>query len=370
MPDDHERWADSFLYFRGRVGLFAVLSALGVGEGDEVVLQAFTCVALPEAIMAAGAVPVYADIEPGGVNMDPSSLSTVVTTRTRAIIVQHTFGIPAALKEIMAVANAAGLPVVEDCCHAHYSTLDGCRVGHFGVAAFYSFEWGKPVVAGVGGAVVANMPLLRAELDRSFALFSEPPGRVEAKLRLQYAMHRRLYRPSLYWTLRALYHLGSRAHLVTPSFNALPRHGSRSPEFSWRMASSTVKHLRQQSEKPASEPTIRERTRRYDEMLPAGYRGRPSGPPLASTVFSRYPLLVDDKAGLIAAAQREGVELAGWYATPVHPLPLHASFAANYRRGSCPHAEEASARIVSLSLSDALTESDMEKTARLMERLA
>ncbi|HIE26284.1 TPA: hypothetical protein EYP66_03250, partial [Candidatus Poribacteria bacterium] len=82
-------------FFRGRVALYAILKALNIGPGDEVATQAFTCVAVPEGIMASGARPVWVDIEVDGYNMDAEDLRRKLTLRTRAIIVQHTYGIPA-----------------------------------------------------------------------------------------------------------------------------------------------------------------------------------------------------------------------------------------------------------------------------------
>ena len=143
-------------YYRGRVALAAILKSLGVGRGDEVVIQAFTCVAVPEGVMASGARPVYADIEPGGCNVDPASLEERITSRTRAIVLQHTFGIPAQMDRVMLIAERAGIPVIEDCCHALASQFDGRLLGSIAVARFYSFEWGKPLVARLGGAAVAN----------------------------------------------------------------------------------------------------------------------------------------------------------------------------------------------------------------------
>ncbi|HUQ48649.1 MAG TPA: DegT/DnrJ/EryC1/StrS family aminotransferase, partial [Gemmatimonadaceae bacterium] len=78
-----------FTYFRGRVALAAILKALGVTTGDEVLLQAFTCVAVPEAIISIGAIPVYVDVEPGGINMDADDLSAKIGNATKAVIVQH-----------------------------------------------------------------------------------------------------------------------------------------------------------------------------------------------------------------------------------------------------------------------------------------
>src|SRR5207302_769094 len=109
---------DRLLYYRGRVALYDILRRLRVGPGDEVLLQAFTCVAVPEAIMATGATPVWVDLAANSVNLDPTDLAAKINPRTRAVIVQHTFGVPADLDAILPVVERHGLPLVEDCCHS------------------------------------------------------------------------------------------------------------------------------------------------------------------------------------------------------------------------------------------------------------
>ena len=153
MCTSHSNIVPLFLdnYFRGRVALYALLKALKVGKGDEVAMQAFTCVANPEAVMAIGALPIYVDVEVDGVNMDPGDLEGKITSRTRAIVIQHTFGIPADIAPLRAIAKRNNIPVIEDCCHTLASRYDGQTVGSFGIGSYYSFEWGKPLVAGIGG---------------------------------------------------------------------------------------------------------------------------------------------------------------------------------------------------------------------------
>ena len=146
-------------YSRGRVALKAILRGIGVSGGDKVAIQAFTCSAVPEAIMAAGALPLYVDIESDGFNMDPEDLRKKISHRTRAIIAQHTFGIPADMDRILGIANESQIPVIEDCCHTLTSSYKGKVVGSFGVGSFYSYGWGKPVVIGVEGAPLQTIHL-------------------------------------------------------------------------------------------------------------------------------------------------------------------------------------------------------------------
>ena len=97
----------SFAFWKGRVALYAILQALGVGAGDEVLIAGFTCVVVPNAVRFLGAQPVYADISIGSYNLDPASAAQAITPRTRAMIVQHTLGIPAPLEELLATGKAA-----------------------------------------------------------------------------------------------------------------------------------------------------------------------------------------------------------------------------------------------------------------------
>ena len=168
-------------YFRGRVALAAMLEGLGVGEGTSVAIQAFTCVAVPDAVLATGAVPVFVDIEPGGVNMDVERLRDALTdvqaaSPIRAIVVQHTFGVPARVDELIELAEAHDVPVIEDCCHTFHTRYAGRQVGSRGVGAFYSYEWGKPVVCGVGGSARTNDPGLDARLRASYPVRATWPG--------------------------------------------------------------------------------------------------------------------------------------------------------------------------------------------------
>src|SRR5260370_290620 len=90
----------------GRVALWAILRALGIGAGDEVVIPGYTCVAVPNAVRFAGARPVYADIDPHAFNVTAATCERVLTPRTRALVVAHTYALPAPMSESLALADA------------------------------------------------------------------------------------------------------------------------------------------------------------------------------------------------------------------------------------------------------------------------
>ncbi|HEU4685410.1 MAG TPA: DegT/DnrJ/EryC1/StrS family aminotransferase [Nitrospira sp.] len=133
------------------------LKAVGVRPGDEVVTVSHTAVATVAAIEQIGAVPVFADIERLTRCLDPKKIHAMVSTRTRAIVAVHIYGQPAPMEEILAVASAHGLQVVEDCAQAHGAEINGRKVGTFGAAAAFSFYPTKNLgAAGDAGAVVTN----------------------------------------------------------------------------------------------------------------------------------------------------------------------------------------------------------------------
>lgn len=352
-------------YYRGRVGLYAVLEALGVGAGDEVITQAYTCVAVPEAILARGARPVYADVEPDGVNIDPESVRARLTTATRAIVVQHTFGIPARMDALMELAGAHGIPVIEDCCHTVAGRFRGAALGSFGVAAFHSYEWGKPLVVGVGGSVRVNDQELARRLQRLHASLGRPSPLRQLKLIAQYAGFGVVYHPRLYWPVRDAFRWLSRAGAIEGNYNPVST-GQVHEEFSLDMAP-MQRMLLALKRRAIGRDTAHRRhvVSRYRDVLGAAHRSfvEPDG---ADTVYARFPLRVEDTAGLLRAARKARVELADWYCSPVHPLEDEALGAVGYRRGSCPVAESRCAHVVSLPTHRRVSDTFVERAGELL----
>ena len=123
----------------GTTGLHTALSALGVGEGDEVITTPFSFIATATSILMQRARPVFCDIDPETYNIDPDGIEDAITERTKAIIVVHLYGLPCDMNPIMEVAESNGLKVVEDACQAHGAEYHGQRAGSIGDAGVFSF---------------------------------------------------------------------------------------------------------------------------------------------------------------------------------------------------------------------------------------
>jgi perosamine synthetase len=140
----------------GTAGLHLCLRALGIGEGDEVILPSFTFIAAGNAILYERARPVFVDIDPLTLNLNPEKLERSITSKTRGIIVVHTFGRPADLDPILEIARKHNLPVIEDACEAIGAQYRGRNVGGIGDIGVFGFYPNKPITTGEGGMVVTS----------------------------------------------------------------------------------------------------------------------------------------------------------------------------------------------------------------------
>jgi hypothetical protein len=152
-----------------RSALSSCLQAAGIGAGDEVLLSAYTCLAVPTAVIAAGATPVYADINAATLNVDADTWIAALSPRVRAVVVQHTLGKPASIEVVAAAARARGILVIEDCALSIGSSIDGRAVGTFGDAAIFSMELSKTLSCGWGGVLVVHQPELAGAMRERYA---------------------------------------------------------------------------------------------------------------------------------------------------------------------------------------------------------
>ncbi|MGI9544382.1 MAG: DegT/DnrJ/EryC1/StrS family aminotransferase [Cyclobacteriaceae bacterium] len=139
------------------------LRALEIGSGDEVLVPDLTQISAAEAVSLVGASPVFIDVHSEHYTIDPAKISDKVTTKTKAIIPVHLYGLPAPMDEIMSLASTYNLSVIEDCAQAHGASFQGKKVGAIGDIGVFSFYPTKNLGAyGDGGAMVTNDPELAA----------------------------------------------------------------------------------------------------------------------------------------------------------------------------------------------------------------
>ncbi len=139
----------------GTAALSTTLAACGIGAGDEVIVPPFTFVATVEAVLTAGAIPVFADIDET-LCLDPQAVSGAITSRTRAVVPVHMCGAMARIDQIEALCRDRGLVLVEDACQAVGGSYQGRSLGTFGKAGCFSFDPVKTITCGEGGAIITD----------------------------------------------------------------------------------------------------------------------------------------------------------------------------------------------------------------------
>lgn len=140
----------------GTSGLFLCMLALGIGHDDEVITTPFTFIASTTSIMMAGAKPVFVDIDPVTLNIDPDKIEKKITGKTKAVLPVEIFGYPAGFDDIIRIAKEHNLLVIEDCCEALGSALNGRKAGNFGDMSVFGFYPNKQITTGEGGMILTD----------------------------------------------------------------------------------------------------------------------------------------------------------------------------------------------------------------------
>ncbi len=345
----------------GRQALYDVLRAYDIGKGDEVIIQAFVCIAVPEAIIWTGAVPIYADIGKKSYNMDVSEVAAKITDKTRAIIVQHTFGIPAQIEEIKKIAAAHNIVVIEDCAHALGGSYKDRLLGTWGDAAIFSFGRDKVVSSVFGGAVVSADKRIITKVNEFAATRAHAPA---------WWIVQQLLHPIVTLGLLPLYFLSGigkallvacqKIGLLSKAVTAAERHGKMPEHVKWKFSPALSLLLNKQVSGLAGAVAARRKIAgRYEAALKGVSLCYPQSSD-SQPAWLRYPIQVDDPKKILHLARRERMLLGDWYDAALVPADCSLE-AFHYRSGSCPRAEEAATHVINLPTYPSLNEGQLEK---------
>ena len=352
----------AFAFWKGRVALYAILKAMGIRAGDEIIVPGYTCVMNVNPIKYLGAKPVYVDIEPVTFNINVNLLRGKITSKTKAIIAQHTYGYPCDMDAIMDIAGEKGISVIEDCCLALGSKYRDKVVGTFGKAAYFSFQWNKPYTTGLGGmAVTSDIELAEKIASLRADEMRQPSQKEIVMLWAQLVAYTLFVYPRTTALAQSIFRYFTKKGVVVGS--------SSTAEFEPVMASDFFKAasfvqarlgLRQLEKIERNIAHRRQMTQLYDQLLEEkGFSARQHDTTMMQPIMVRYPVRIAEKQQALMEAARAGIELGSWFECPLHPIetPLEAY---DYKIGMCPEAERACNEVVNLPLHPRVN----EKTAR------
>lgn len=336
---------ESFFFFKGRVALYALLKAAGIGPLDRVLMPGYTCVVVPLAVAFVGAIPEYADVSSVTYNSQIEHyeaawdrlVSTGHADSVKAVLIQHTYGSPNTdTVAIVGWARERGLWVIEDCAHCLHVTFDGREVGQFGDASFFSFQWSKPATSGLGGMALVNTPRLIPAVRAAEAEASAPGLRENVLLTLQLMGRGVVLRPRTYWfaldTFRRLSNLG-----LFVGSSSLPELAGHMPaDYAKKMGVVQKTALRLALRRSIKHQQYRaELADEYDCLLTE--RGFPVFARVPSAIPLRYPVVVTDRDALLDAARSAHIELGDWFNCPLHPKGSDVAIL-NWDDRVCPEA--------------------------------
>jgi dTDP-4-amino-4,6-dideoxygalactose transaminase len=351
----------------GRSGLMAILEAMGIKECDEILLQAFTCNSAVNPILNLGAKPVFVDIDET-INLNPEDLKKKITSRSKVVMVQHTFGWPVQIDEILDICRKHNLFLIEDCAHSLGAKYKGKFCGTFGDAAFFSFGRDKIISSVFGGMAVTN--------DEKIG-----EGIKEFQEKLDY--------PSNFWIFQQLLHPILTNYLVLPAYGLnsvlgriilglfhvfsvlskgvykkekkgkIPKHFPKKfPNALATLALNQFKKLERFNEHRREIADLYENELKNTKLVLPLAKSRENIAP----TFMRYPILIQgDTDKILKEARKRKIYLDdGWHKTPIVPPDTNIE-KMKYIFGSCPHAEKLSKMIVNLPTHINISKKDAEK---------
>jgi len=369
---------DVYLTVSGRAALWEALRLFGVGQNDEVLLQAFTCVAVVNPVLWVSAKPVYVDIERETLNMDLDDLERKITDRSRAVIVQHTFGLPFIhWNRLRKVADRHNLLIIEDCAHAlgayvRFRTLQE-PVGTLGDAAIFSFGRDKIVSSVFGGALIGNqkktLPDSHSKPPRFVVGFAKASRRWVLKQLLHPVITSIVLATYNWWGLGKLIHWAARRlGILSKATSRLEKECGSRPNWIDRAYPAALAQLL-----AIQLNQLTEMNRRRAEVVQVYQDARIS---CAQTVASdgvdrvwlRYPVLVDDPAAVHRLFKAHQIIIGDWYDQVVGPKEVELT-ATGYQPGSCPVAEEVSSQVINLPCHPRMTLEDAQRVVGIYKKL-
>ena len=300
----------------GTSALHLSLLAAGIGPGDEVITVPFTFVATASAIHYTGAKPVFVDVDPETLTMDPEKIAAAITPKTKAIIPVHLYGQPADMDPIMAVARRNGLVVIEDACQAHGAEYKGRRAGSIGDMGCFSFYPGKNLGAyGEGGLVTTD----NVEFARTIRMLRD-------------------------WGAEKKYQ------------HVLKGYNYRLEGLQGAVLRVKLRHLEAWTE------ARRAAAARYDRLFANSGIAKPATAPNVRHVYHIYAVRTGQRQAWQDHLNSRGIQSGVHYPFPVHLLPAYADL--GYKVGDFPCSERAAAEVLSLPMYPEITAPMQEEVVR------
>jgi len=351
----------------GRSSLMAILDSLELEKRSEVLLQAFTCNAVANPVIWDDLKPVYADCDDKTFNIDIEDLKRKITPKSKVLIVQHTFGLPADIDTILEICRQNNLILIEDCAHSLGAEYKGRKVGTFGKASFFSFSRDKVISSVYGGMVATDDDDLAKKIK-------------EYQDRIGY--------PSFGWIHQQLSHPVFVNRLILPTYRIFGKYVL--VLFQWLHILSKAVHWKEKrgmkpSYFPKRLPNVLailalnqfkklERFNKHRKEIADFYRKELAStsfelPPETDQIYLRFAVKHQKAHEIIRKAWQNNLLIGDWYTNPVAPYDTRLD-KLQYRSGSCPKAEILSGKTLNLPTHINISKEEAKKIIDFIKKWA
>ncbi|MFH1714557.1 MAG: aminotransferase class I/II-fold pyridoxal phosphate-dependent enzyme [Candidatus Nealsonbacteria bacterium] len=329
----------AFSFNSGRSSFLAVLSALELDKGSEILLQAFTCNAACNPVIWSGLKPVYVDCSEDTFNIDTEDLKRKITKNSRAVVVQHTFGLPADLDEVLDICRENNLILIEDCAHSLGAEYKGRKVGNFGKVSFFSFSRDKVISSVYGGMAATNDDEL-AERIKEYQIKSGFPSPL-------WILQQIVHPVSMNWKILPTYRffgkyllvLAQKINFLSKAVIKKEKKGLKPGYFPKRMPSGLAILADNQFKKV-------DRFNSHRKKIAEFYKKELIGTPFklpseSDQIYLRFVLKHKEAHDIIKKAWKLNLLIGDWYTFPIVPPDTDLD-KMGYVLGSCKTAERLS----------------------------
>jgi len=342
----------AFAFNSGRTCLMAILKSLDLEQESEVLLQAFTCNAAVNPILWNGLKPVYVDCDENTFNIDQEDLNRKITSKSKVVIVQHTFGLPAKI-------NPGSLILIEDCAHAL-----GAGVGMSGKAAFFSFSRDKVISSVYGGMVVTNDDELARKI-KEYRDSIKYPSLFWIKQQLLHPIFMSLILPSYRIKGKYVLVLFQWLHFMSKAVHWREKQGKKPSYFPKRMPNALALLALNQFKKL-------ERFNNHRKEIADFYFEKLKNtsfklPAKDNSVFLRFTIKHSEAHKIIKKMWKKNILIGDWYTNPIAPDDTDLD-KVGYNLGSCPKAEKLSKQTLNLPTHINISQKDAEKIIDFLKK--
>jgi len=347
-----------FFFNRGREAIYLALQALGISQDDEVLVQAMTCSAVVTPILCLGAKPVYVDISKGTYNINIEDLKKKISSASKVLIVQHTFGRFAKMEEIQKICKVNGVKIIEDCAHLFRNDIQETVVGKFSDISIFSFAQDKAISSVTGGLLVVNNPGYKEKICELYEN-TKTQKEKESKYPLSY-LKLWVFAKKYYFTplipFQKRITIGKVAIMVSRWLGITKQQASQNIEkvimptqmsdIQYALLDNQIKKLKELTNHR------RDILKIYDEK--------------SNDELIRYPVLVENPDLVLSQLSQNRYLCGRWYNSIVFPVKDPRKV--GYTEGSCPAAEYVVNHIINLPLDMDITDADADNIKRIVSK--